>query len=461
VPAFRECILFSINAIGIYAAPTLMSLIDAAFIGRQSTMELAALGPAGSISDSAPTFLLFLSIAATNLVAKSHAAGNEVGSARISRTCLGLGVSAGVVMATIVSLGASAMSRAYCGANAVNLAPLCSSYVLIRALALPAVVVASVAQAICIGIKDTRTPMLGVAAAGCLNLAGDFLLVSKLKLGLAGAAWATAASQLCAACLLVRVLWARGLLRGEGVASGSQLAAPSAGSIGSAPSTTWETIVAVGSFASFIFVMTVKVSMHNACAAVAAALGGAAAAAHTALMAIAWLCFTVGDVGSSLAQAYLPAFTTAGEPRRLSPPRFDLAAARPTIAMLLRVTAAISMTVITLSSTLIGGLCGQLTPDVAVQREMRRVLPMMIATLSFHGTAVMLEGLLLARKAFRGLTLTYIGVAASVAVALALVVPSGYGLLGVWAVYVWYCAGRVLAFAAFGGLLRSDSGGQV
>ena len=30
-------------------------------------------------------------------------------------------------------------------------------------------------------------------------------------------------------------------------------------------------------------------------------------------MAVAWLCFTFGDVGSSLAQAYLPAFS-------LSPP---------------------------------------------------------------------------------------------------------------------------------------------
>ena len=47
-----------------------MSLIDAAFVGRVSTTQLAALGPAGSISDSVPFFMLFVSIAATNLVAK-------------------------------------------------------------------------------------------------------------------------------------------------------------------------------------------------------------------------------------------------------------------------------------------------------------------------------------------------------------------------------------------------------
>ena len=70
VPPYRECLVFALNAVGIYAAPTLMSLIDAAFVGRVSTTQLAALGPAGSISDSVPFFMLFVSIAATNLVAK-------------------------------------------------------------------------------------------------------------------------------------------------------------------------------------------------------------------------------------------------------------------------------------------------------------------------------------------------------------------------------------------------------
>ena len=85
--------------------------------------------------------------------------------------------------------------------------------------------------------------------------------------------------------------------------------------------------------------------------------------------------------------------------------------------------------------------------------EMRHVLPLMAATLATHGTAVTLEGLLLARKAFRGLTLTYTMVAITVGASLALVRSSGAGLLGVWAVYVWYCAARVVAFAAAGGLL--------
>ena len=122
--------------------------------------------------------------------------------------------------------------------------------------------------------------------------------------------------------------------------------------------------------------------------------------------------------------------------------------------MLLRVACSISLLVVGLSSTIIGGFAGQLSPDVTVQRQMRRVLPLMLATLATHSTAVTLEGLLLARKAFRALAVTYTGVAISVAAALAFVRSSRAGLAGVWGVYVWYCFGRVIAFAGFGGLLR-------
>ena len=90
-PTLRECFAFAIPTLGVYAAPMLMSLIDAGFVGRASTLELAALGPAGAISDSIPFFFLFLSIAATNLVARSNAAGDTEGTRRIARTALWLG----------------------------------------------------------------------------------------------------------------------------------------------------------------------------------------------------------------------------------------------------------------------------------------------------------------------------------------------------------------------------------
>ena len=503
VPPLRECFSFAVPALGIYAAPTLMSLIDAAFIGRVSTTELAALGPAGSISDSMPFFLLFISIAATNLVAKSHRKDDNIGSARIARTTVTMGGLGGALLCVVTVLAARALSTLYCGSNAAVLAPLCAKYVLVRALALPAVVVATVAQGLCIGIKDTKTPMLAVAVSAALNFFGDLLFVGGLSMGIAGAAWATTISQYCAAVLLLRVLAGRGLLTPPATIT-KRAATAATPARSAAPQTTPATIRAVLSFLPFLFVMSVKVSMHNACSATAATLGGAAAAAHTALMAVAWLCFTFGDVGSSLAQAYLPAFAseaaeakpeeappsapasgdgTSGEgtatsellqyvypdgvaaaegggtapsapaTKPLGRPTFDMVAAWPTIAQLLRCTLTISATVIAMATLLLSVFAGQISSDVAVQRQMRAALPLVVGTLSTHGTAVTLEGLLLAQKNFRGLGLTYVAVALSVGALLALVRTSGAGLLGVWGVYGWYCAFRVVAFSAFGGLL--------
>lgn len=106
-----------------------------------------------------------------------------------------------------------------------------------------------------------------------------------------------------------------------------------------------------------------------------------------------------------------------------------------------------------MASALLTMFSGQITNDPAVIRQMRATLPLMIATLSLHGTAVTLEGLLLARKNFRGLSLTYTGVALSVAVLLALVRHFHIGLVGVWGCYVWFQASRVVTFSIIGGLL--------
>jgi len=85
-----------------------------------------------------------------------------------------------------------------------------------------------------------------------------------------------------------------------------------------------------------------------------------------------------------------------------------------------------------------GGRLRLITADVAVQAQMRAVLPYVVGTLTAHGTAVTLEGVLLARKAFGGLAITYTGIAISCGGALVLGRRAGGGLAAVWATYVWY-----------------------
>ena len=563
VPSLRECFRFVLPAFGIYASPALMSLIDAAFVGRLSTLELAALGPASSISDSAPNPLLFISIGATNLCARAFATkGSGDVLATTTRTSLSMGTAGGFMIAGLVTANAASLAMAYCSGNAALAVP-CARYVYVRALAIPAVVIATVAQAICIGVKDTTTPMIAVGLSAALNLAGNFVLITCLGQGLAGAAWATSASQLCAAALLLRALAQKGFLRrpppavpNMGMEDAVEALGPNMGAedaveaLGArvAPRAVLDARIApgdvvklvgqerpmdnglravvaevgqegctvrlmnegnrsryfpfkqlelalkaearavqtevsvgggggggggseggggvgvggvggVGSFAvaralmgfvPFLFVMGVKIGMHNGCAATAASLGGVPAAAHTALFATAMLCFTMNDVGSSLCQAYLPAFSSGGT--------FDLQAARPTLEQLLRCTLCISLSVVALSSFVLLGFGSSFTTDPAVLQQMHQIVPLMATTLSLHGTAITLEGMMLARRAFRAMWATYAFIALSVTGMLAIVRRSSHGLLsglsGVWRVYIFFQLVRILGFAWGGGLLQ-------
>ena len=449
-PTFRECLAFALPALGIYICSPLMSLIDAAFIGRTSSVELAALGPASSISDSAPLPLLFLSIAATNLIAQATAKDDMAAAARVSRTALGVGSICGLVLAAALYFGASPLSILYCGGaqapTAQLLGPACTTYVSIRALALPAVVVTTIAQAISIGNKDTKTPMVSVFVAAVLNLLGDFVLVKGMKWGIAGAAWATAASQFVSAGLLVKNLKKRGFLDATTNQETGQ------------DVSTMATVKQLASFIPFLFVMTVKIGWHNSCSATAASLGGIMAAAHTAVLSVAMVCMVLGDVGSSLSQAFLPAFLrSSGETKESSSKTgatFDLEAAMPTIRQLLKCTLSISATVMALASLMIGVFGGQISGDPAVVAEMRRILPWIVATLSFHGSAVTLEGLLLSRKKFQNLTVCYSILAVIVAAFQVATRRFRLGLAGVWGCYLFFCCSRVLTFSALGGLLR-------
>jgi len=436
-PTFRECLAFTLPALGIYICSPLMSLIDASFIGRASSVELAALGPASSISDSAPLPLLFLSIASTNLIAKSYAENDQKSLARVSRTAIGMGSICGVVLAAMLYGMAGPISALYCsGPSAALLAPACTKYVSIRALALPAVVITTISQAVCIGTKDTKTPMISVALAGMLNLLGDFLLVKWLGQGIAGAAWATSLSQILSAGLLLRVLKKRGFLQQAKDENSNTMA----------------TVKQLLKFIPFLFVMAVKIGWHNSCSATAASLGGVRAAAHTAVISVTMICMVLGDVGSSLSQAFLPPF--ASKDKKSGNTSFDIDAAMPTIKQLLKCTLSISTTVMCLATLMIGVFGGQITCDPQVLVEMRRTLPWIVATLCFHGSAVTLEGVLLSSQKFRGLTVNYSILAVIVAAFQLATRRFNLGLTGVWGCYLCFCSSRVVTFLALGGLLR-------
>lgn len=69
------------------------------------------------------------------------------------------------------------------------------TYVMIRALAVPAVLLVRAAHGSYRGFQDTRTPFLVTLGVNGINLVLDPLLIFGADMGVAGAAWATVAAQ--------------------------------------------------------------------------------------------------------------------------------------------------------------------------------------------------------------------------------------------------------------------------
>ena len=273
--------------------------------------------------------------------------------------------------------------------------PLAVSYVRIRAIAIPGAIIQSVCQALCLGIKDSKNPMYSVFLAAFVNFSLDLVCCSLLDKGIAGAAWATLVSQYCAAALLLRVLAKRGSFNLRMLFQSDQSGRDER-------NFTWTLAKKVFTFLPFLFVMLMKMTMHNSAAATAAALGGAEAAAHTALFAVAMTCFTFGDVGSSTSQAFLPAFMIE-TPNKVGG-SFALEEAKPTIRAILQTTVYVSMFVSGLAATLVRRGANAISSDAAVVSMMYKALPLIVATLGMHGSAVTLEGLLLAQVLHTNIT---------------------------------------------------------
>lgn len=429
-PTFRECVAFTAPALAIYVAGPLMSLIDAGFVGRRSNFELAALGPAGTISDSMTTLLVFLSVATTDLVARARCGGtsNECDVDAASRAAMTSLLLAGVV--GILAGGALAVSaRKVCGAysTSTTLATAAAPYVAVRALSLPAALIASVAQSACLGLRDATTPGLSVAVAALLNLGGDFVLVPKS--GLLGAAVATAASQYAAALLLVLSLKRKGMLAKRRLP-------------------TFQDVRPFFALGPFVFCSLMKLLLHNSSAMTAAALDPVQTAAHTVVFSVAMFCFVVGDVGTSLALAYLPRFVSEGDGRR----PLDTKAAAPTVRQVLRVGWCLSALCVAASTAVIIR-SSLLTTDTAVQRAIAACLPLTVLNFCFHATAVTAEGALLATRDLRFLCKWYAGMGVAVLAAHRAVLARGLGLPGIWLTYLCFQYSRAVVFPVRAGMV--------
>lgn len=200
----REIAALAIPALGSLIAEPVLSLVDTAFMGRVGTDALGALGVAGAVFAVAFFSFNFLEYGTTTSVASAVGRGDLPEAGRATLTALVIALGAGAVSGAVLLLARGPIVGAFVGPGAVRDGAL--TYVAIRALAAPAVLVVRAGHGAYRGYLDTRTPFRVALAINGANLILDPILIFGLGWGIAGAAWATVAAQYLGAAAFVALL---------------------------------------------------------------------------------------------------------------------------------------------------------------------------------------------------------------------------------------------------------------
>ncbi|REK12833.1 MAG: MATE family efflux transporter [Actinobacteria bacterium] len=214
----RDILKLAVPALGALAIDPLLTLADTAFVARLGVNELAALGVDTAILGFAFFGFNFLAYVTTPLVAQALGRDDRLGARRWVGDALTLAVGLGV-LATLVLLVLAPWFVQIMGAGAEVSGP-AVSYLRIRALAAPAVLVVLAGHGAFRGYHDTRTPLVVAAVVNGINLILDPLLIFTVGWGLQGAAVATVLAQWVGAAVFMRLLLAREMVaRPESFAS--------------------------------------------------------------------------------------------------------------------------------------------------------------------------------------------------------------------------------------------------
>lgn len=178
-------------------AEPMTGLVDTAFVSRIGAEELAALGVGTVVLTSGLWLFNFLSVGSQTEVSQAYGRKDLEKGRKIGSLALLVGVVVGLCLSLIAYVWAPTLSAAMGAADKVHEHAL--TYIRIRALGGPAVLVSMVSFGILYGLADVRTPLLVALVVNGLNIVLDALLIFGLgpfpALGIGGAALASSISQ--------------------------------------------------------------------------------------------------------------------------------------------------------------------------------------------------------------------------------------------------------------------------
>lgn len=302
---------------------------------------------------------------------------------------------------------------AFAGPNNAHLVPAANTYIQIRGLAWPAILVGWVAQSASLGMKDSLGPLKALLIASVINGVGDVVLCTFLGYGIAGAAWATAVSQVVAAYTMIDALNSKGY-------NGFTISIPSI-----------TELKEIFTIAAPVFITIVsKVAFYSLIIYFATSMGTQTVAAHQVLSQIFSMCSVWGEPLSQTAQSFMPELLY-GVDR-------SLVKARTLLKSLLIIGASVGIVLGTVATSIPWLVPNIFTPDLAIIAEMHKVWIPFFLALCVTPCIHCCEGTLLAGRDLKYISTTMTGCFALGGLVLLLVKAQGLGLVGCWSALVGF-----------------------
>ena len=197
----------AIPALGALIADPLVSLVDTAFVGRLGALPLAALGINTALFGLAVYIFNFLAYGTTPMVANAYGKGDRSLAGRISLQALSLSLLIGLGALLFIQLLAPWLITIM-GAKDDVFEPTLT-YLRIRALAVPAVLLITAANGVFRGFQNMRIPFVVMIGLNLVNVVLDALFIFGFGWGLSGAAWASVIAQYIGAVSFIVILFAQ------------------------------------------------------------------------------------------------------------------------------------------------------------------------------------------------------------------------------------------------------------
>jgi putative MATE family efflux protein len=413
-----EIFKLGLPAFGALAADPLVSLVDTAFVGRLGATELAGLAVAAAIFGVAFALFNFLAYGTTPLVAGALSRGDDQEAGRVAIAAVRIGIAAGVLGAVLLIPTADTVVWLMgAGADTVDGA---ADYLRVRALALPAVMLITVGHGVFRGLRNTMTPLLVTLGLNAVNLVLDPLLIFEFGWGLEGAAWATVIAQWTGALVFIA------LLVRERSALGATAQRP-----------TWEDISRLLRAGSALLLRAGSLlAAFTLATAVAARVGTAEVAAHQIMFQL-WIFISLMLDGLAISGQAMVATT-------LPKSRIDAAAlSRRLLALGLVFGLVLAVTVAAVGNW----SPGWFSDDAEVVAALRSVYPFLIVMQPLNALIYVGDGVVIGASDFTYLARSMLVALVGSAAFLAVVLPFGWGLAGVWWGVVVLMAIRAAALA--------------